>query len=124
MPRTAMRLRRWAATAVLGTLLAGCGTGGPAPDAADGQGAGKGGGARTGTDVRPIEAATRVTDAKGVTVSLEKPPEKIVCLVALCDDMLTELGMTPAATNSGLLAHPEFLGRRRPPRYPWSPAAS
>ncbi|MBZ2406850.1 ABC transporter substrate-binding protein [Streptomyces sp. L06] len=121
MPRTAMRLRRWAATAVLGTLLAGCGTGGPAPDAAGGGGAGKGGGARTGTDVRPIEAATRVTDAQGVTVSLEKPPEKIVCLVALCDDMLTELGMTPAATNSALLAHPKFLGKEKAAAIPVVP---
>ncbi|OWA02498.1 iron ABC transporter substrate-binding protein [Streptomyces sp. CS227] len=121
MPRTAMRLCRWAATAVLGTLLAGCGTGSPAPDAADGGGAGKGGGARTVTDVRPIEAATRVTDAQGVTVSLEKPPEKIVCLVALCDDMLTELGMTPAATNSGLLAHPKFLGKEKAAAIPVVP---
>ncbi|MFJ8253839.1 ABC transporter substrate-binding protein [Streptomyces sp. NPDC094466] len=111
MPRTALRVRRWAAIAVLGGLLAGCGTGeadtgGPA--AAPG-----GAGARTSTDVRPIEAATRITDAKGVTVSLPKPPERIVCLVALCDDILVELGMTPTATNSQVLAHPKFLGREK-----------
>ncbi|GGY53680.1 ABC transporter substrate-binding protein [Streptomyces anulatus] len=119
MPRTALRVRRWAAIAVLGGLLAGCGTGeadtgGPAaaPGSAD---------ARTGTDVRPIEAATRITDAKGVTVSLPKPPEKIVCLVALCDDILVELGMTPTATNSQVLAHPKFLGEKKAAEIPVVP---
>ncbi|UPT46304.1 ABC transporter substrate-binding protein [Streptomyces anulatus] len=119
MPRTALRVRRWAAIAVLGGLLAGCGTGdadtgGPAvaPGSA---------GARTSTDVRPIEAATRITDAKGVTVSLPKPPGKIVCLVALCDDILVELGMTPTATNSQVLAHPKFLGERKAAQIPVVP---
>lgn len=119
MPRTALRARRWAAIAVLGGLLAGCGTGeagtgGPAvaPGSA---------GARTSTDVRPIEAANRITDAKGVTVSLPKPPEKIVCLVALCDDILVELGMTPTATNSQVLAHPKFLGEKRAAEIPVVP---
>ncbi|MEU4029852.1 ABC transporter substrate-binding protein [Streptomyces anulatus] len=119
MPRTALRVRRWAAIAVLGGLLAGCGTGeadtgGPAvaPGSA---------GARTSTDVRPIEAATRITDAKGVTVSLPKPPEKIVCLVALCDDILVELGMTPTATNSQVLAHPKFLGGKKAAEIPVVP---
>ena len=119
MPRTALRVRRWAAIAVLGGLLAGCGTGeadtgGPAvaPGSA---------GARTSTDVRPIEAATRITDAKGVTVSLPKPPEKIVCLVALCDDILVELGLTPTATNSQVLAHPEFLGKEKAAKIPVVP---
>ncbi|MFD8406301.1 ABC transporter substrate-binding protein [Streptomyces anulatus] len=120
MPRTALRVRRWAAIAVLGGLLAGCGTGesdtgGPAvaPGGADA--------ARTSTDVRPIEAATRITDAKGVTVSLPKPPEKIVCLVALCDDILVELGMTPTATNSQVLAHPKFLGGEKAAEIPVVP---
>ncbi|KQX30636.1 iron ABC transporter substrate-binding protein [Streptomyces sp. Root63] len=119
MPRTALRVRRWAAIAVLGGLLAGCGTGeadtgGPAaaPGSAD---------TRTGTDVRPIEAATRITDAQGVTVSLPKPPEKIVCLVALCDDILVELGMTPTATNSQVLAHPKFLGEKKAAEIPVVP---
>ncbi|MFF7035810.1 MULTISPECIES: ABC transporter substrate-binding protein [Streptomyces griseus group] len=118
MPRTALRVRRWAAIAVLGGLLAGCGTesadtGKPAAAA--------GAGARTSTEVRPIEAATRITDAKGVTVSLPKPPEKIVCLVALCDDILVELGMTPTATNSQVLAHPEFLGEAKAAEVPVVP---
>ncbi|WP_426499548.1 ABC transporter substrate-binding protein [Streptomyces sp. D54] len=119
MPRTALRVRRWAAIAVLGGLLAGCGTG--EADTGGSAAAPGGAGARTSTDVRPIEAATRITDAKGVTVSLPKPPEKIVCLVALCDDILVELGMTPTATNSQVLAHPKFLGEKRAAEIPVVP---
>lgn len=119
MPRTALRVRRWAAIAVLGGLLAGCGTtggesGSPAEPAA-------GAGPRTSTEVQPIKAASEITDAKGVTVSLDKPPQKIVCLVALCDDMLVELGMTPTATNSAVLAHPEFLGKEKAAKVPVVP---
>ncbi|MFE2979340.1 ABC transporter substrate-binding protein [Streptomyces sp. NPDC059258] len=120
MPRTALRVRRWAAIAVLGGLLAGCGTENADPDPGAAAAA-AGAGARTGTEVRPIEAATRITDAKGVTVSLPKPPEKIVCLVALCDDILVELGMTPTATNSQVLAHPEFLGKEKAAKIPAVP---
>lgn len=118
MPRTALRVRRWAAIAVLGGLLAGCGTG---PSDAGSGAAGPAAGPRTSTDVQPIEAATRITDAKGVTVSLERPPQKIVCLVALCDDILVELGMTPTATNSAVLAHPEFLGKEKAAKVPLVP---
>ncbi|MEU5327161.1 ABC transporter substrate-binding protein [Streptomyces parvus] len=120
MPRTALRVRRWAAIAVLGGLLAGCGTENADPDPRE-PAAAAGAGARTSTEVRPIEAATRITDAKGVTVSLPKPPEKIVCLVALCDDILVELGVTPTATNSQVLAHPKFLGREKAAKIPVVP---
>ncbi|NEE46821.1 ABC transporter substrate-binding protein, partial [Streptomyces sp. SID8455] len=68
-----------------------------------------------------IGAATRITDTKGVTVSLEKPPQKIVCLVALCDDILVELGMTPTATNSAVLASPGFLGKEKAAKVPLVP---
>ncbi|MFK0185009.1 ABC transporter substrate-binding protein [Streptomyces rubiginosohelvolus] len=120
MPRTALRVRRWAAIAVLGGLLAGCGTENADPGPG-GPAAAAGAGSRTSTEVRPIEAATRITDAKGVQVSLPKPPEKIVCLVALCDDILVELGMTPTATNSQVLAHPEFLGKEKVAKIPVVP---
>ncbi|MCS0635425.1 ABC transporter substrate-binding protein [Streptomyces sp. LP05-1] len=109
-------VRRWTAAAVLGTLLTGCGATATEDTAASGQE-----GPRTTTSVRPITAARRITDARGVTVATERPPRRIVCLVALCDDMLTELGMTPAATNSRLLAHPKFLGRARADRIPAIP---
>ncbi|MCL7377632.1 ABC transporter substrate-binding protein [Streptomyces sp. 35G-GA-8] len=120
MPRTLLRARRWVATAVLGGLLVGCGSGAPGGDDSAGK-AEKSDTARTSVDVRPIERATKITDAKGVTVSLAKPPEKVVCLVALCDDMLVELGMTPAATNSALPAHPKFLGKEKAARIPVVP---
>ncbi|MFJ6608828.1 ABC transporter substrate-binding protein [Streptomyces sp. NPDC091289] len=120
MPRTALRVRRWAAIAVLGGLLAGCGTEETGTGGTAGA-PGGGAGSRTTTEVRPIEAATRITDAKGVTVSLPKPPEKIVCLVALCDDILVELGMTPTATNSQVLAHPKLLGEKKAAEIPVVP---
>nr|WP_234342300.1 ABC transporter substrate-binding protein [Streptomyces leeuwenhoekii] len=69
--------------------------------------------ARTEVTVEPIKAAKELTDTNGVKVSLKKQPERIVCLFALCDDILTELGIVPAATNSTLLAHPDFLGEAK-----------
>ncbi|MFI0987026.1 ABC transporter substrate-binding protein [Streptomyces exfoliatus] len=94
--------------AVVGSVLVGCGsTGGePANDKARPT-------AKTEVTVEPIKAATELTDVKGVKVSLAKAPERIVCLFALCDDILTELGIVPAATNGALLAHPAFLGEAK-----------
>ncbi|MEU2182713.1 ABC transporter substrate-binding protein [Streptomyces thermolilacinus] len=110
-------VRRWAAAAVLGTLIAGCGTTTP-PDA-EPKAADKG--ARTDVSVQPIAAARQITDPKGHTVTTKAPPRRIVCLVALCDDMLAELGLTPTATNSALLAHPKFLGKEKAARVPVVP---
>lgn len=108
-------VRRLVAAALAGTLLAGCGTA-----ANDGDAAGEKGEA---TDIRvaPIAPARTVTDGKGVRITTAKPPERIVCLVALCDDMLVELGLAPVATNSALLAHPRFLGKARAARIPQIP---
>lgn len=117
MSHRALRaVRRWAAAAVMGVLLSGCGaaTGGVEDKPADA-------GPKTEVTVEPITAARKITDAKGVTVATEKPPARVVCLVALCDDMLTELGMKPVATNSGLLAHPRFLGKDAAARIPVVP---
>ncbi|MGA5068666.1 ABC transporter substrate-binding protein [Streptomyces exfoliatus] len=94
--------------AVVGSVLVGCGstTGEPANDKARPT-------AKTDVTVEPIKAATQLTDVKGVKVSLEETPERIVCLFALCDDILTELGIVPTATNGALLAHPAFLGEAK-----------
>lgn len=117
MSRRAMRtLRRWTAAAVMGTLLAGCGT--ATQDAEDKPAAR---GAKIDVRVEPITAARTITDAAGVTVATQAPPKRVVCLVALCDDMLAELGMEPVATNSGLLAHPRFLGKEKAARIPVVP---
>ncbi|MCH0541558.1 ABC transporter substrate-binding protein [Streptomyces sp. MUM 203J] len=115
--RMLTRVRRWAAAAVMGTLLTGCGgtgntvSGDTAPD-----------GARTtGAEVQPLTAAREITDPAGHKVATAAAPRRVVCLVALCDDMLAELGMRPVATNSGLLAHPKFLGRDEAAKIPVVP---
>ncbi|CAM5379539.1 Putative ABC transporter substrate-binding lipoprotein YhfQ [Streptomyces violarus] len=63
--------------------------------------------------MEPIKSTRELTDANGFKVSLKKEPQRIVCLFALCDDILTELGIVPTATNSALLAHPDFLGEEK-----------
>ncbi|MFE9833670.1 ABC transporter substrate-binding protein [Streptomyces sp. NPDC005551] len=98
-------VRSWLTAAVVGSVLVGCGS---TPD--DPTSGKAGPTAKTEVTVEPIKAATELTDANGVKISLEKQPERIVCLFALCDDILTELGIVPTATNSELLAHPGFLG--------------
>jgi iron complex transport system substrate-binding protein len=110
-------VRNWIAAAIAGSVLVGCGSSGEsAPDETAAA-------ARTKTDVtvRPIKATRQLTDAKGVTVSLKKEPRRIVCLFALCDDILTELGIVPTATNSALLAHPAFLGEAKAKKIPVVP---
>ncbi|MBW1596132.1 ABC transporter substrate-binding protein [Streptomyces sp. JJ38] len=104
------RLRVAAAAAALTALLAGCGTSTETDDAASG---GEEKAALTTVDVESITPARKITDSRGVTVATDAEPRRVVCLVALCDDMLVELGMAPVATNNALLAHPEFLGERK-----------
>ncbi|MET9371370.1 ABC transporter substrate-binding protein [Streptomyces griseoflavus] len=101
-------VRSGIAAAAAGLLLAGCGPASeqPASDRARPT-------ERAEVTVQPIKATTELTDTNGVELSLKKQPERIVCLFALCDDILTELGIVPAATNSALLAHPEFLGEAK-----------
>ncbi|MDG9715567.1 ABC transporter substrate-binding protein [Streptomyces sp. DH24] len=89
-------------------VLAGCGT--STEPTGDDRGAA---GAKTDVTVEPIKATRTLTDTGGVKISLKKEPRRIVCLFALCDDILTELGIVPTATNSALLAHPDFLGKNR-----------
>lgn len=110
MSRTSFRsVRRVTAAVLAAAVLVGCSgaagsSGESAPDGGEA--------ASPGPEVtaEPISAAREITDAKGVTVTTEREPERIVCLVGLCDDMLTELGITPVATNNALLYHPDFLG--------------
>ncbi|WP_431986148.1 ABC transporter substrate-binding protein [Streptomyces griseoflavus] len=101
-------VRSGIAAAAAGLLLAGCGPASeePASDRARPT-------ERMEVTVQPIKATTELTDTNGVELSLKKQPERIVCLFALCDDILTELGIVPAATNSALLAHPDFLGEAK-----------
>ncbi|MEU0390258.1 ABC transporter substrate-binding protein [Streptomyces chartreusis] len=100
-------VRSWITAAIVGSTLVGCG--GSAEPAGEETTAAK----KTDVTVEPIKAARELTDTKGVRVAPGKEPERIVCLFALCDDILTELGIVPAATNSVLLAHPDFLGKEK-----------
>ncbi|CAL9280234.1 hypothetical protein SUDANB148_00295 [Streptomyces sp. SudanB148_2056] len=101
-------VRSWLTGAAVGSLLVGCGSSSEEP--ANGKAKPT---VRTEVTVEPIKASTKLTDTNGVTISLKKEPERIVCLFALCDDILTELGIVPTATNSALLAHPDFLGEEK-----------
>lgn len=101
-------VRSWITAALVGSVLAGCGSSSDEPASDEARPA-----ARTEVTVDPIKASTDVTDTNGVKVSVKKEPERIVCLFALCDDILTELGIVPTATNSALLAHPRFLGEEK-----------
>ncbi|MFE5733573.1 ABC transporter substrate-binding protein [Streptomyces sp. NPDC056528] len=111
-------VRTWLTAAVVGSVLAGCGS--PSGGTAD-EKAGPGARAAVAVTVEPIEAATELTDVNGFRIAPGKKPERIVCLFALCDDILTELGIVPTATNSSLLAHPGFLGEERAKEVPVVP---
>ncbi|MER6091359.1 ABC transporter substrate-binding protein [Streptomyces bluensis] len=100
-------VRSWITAAIMGSALVGCGA--SAEPASEETTAAK----KTDVTVEPIKATRELTDANGVKVSLDKEPERVVCLFALCDDILTELGIVPTATNSALLAHPDFLGKEK-----------
>ncbi|MFI8891324.1 ABC transporter substrate-binding protein [Streptomyces paradoxus] len=101
-------VRSWITAALVGSVLAGCGSSSDETASDEARPA-----ARTEVTVDPIKASTDVTDTNGVKVSVKKEPQRIVCLFALCDDILTELGIVPTATNSALLAHPRFLGEKK-----------
>ncbi|MFK0292568.1 ABC transporter substrate-binding protein [Streptomyces sp. NPDC090442] len=111
-------IRRLAVAVVVGSLLGGCGTAADSGSAGD---PGGGPGGRTAVTVEPIKSARTVTDVKGVTVHTPGPPKRVVCLVALCDDMLAELDMRPVASNSRLLAHEKFLGPTEAAKIPVVP---
>ncbi|CAL9357768.1 hypothetical protein SUDANB176_00610 [Streptomyces sp. enrichment culture] len=111
MPRPLSKsVRSRLAVALAGVVLVGCGA------SAEPASREKAAGARTDVTVEPIKATRQLTDANGVEISLPEEPRRIVCLFALCDDILTELGIVPTATNSALLAHEDFLGKERADR--------
>ncbi len=50
------------------------------------------------------------TDWTGTKVTLAARPQRIVCLVALCEDIVFELGIEPVAVNTKFYQNPEFWG--------------
>ncbi|CAL9362944.1 hypothetical protein SUDANB6_00701 [Streptomyces sp. enrichment culture] len=104
-------VRAWIAAATAAAVLTGCGASSePAGERSPAAGG------TTDVTVEPIKATRQLTDANGVSISLPEEPRRIVCLFALCDDILTELGIIPVATNNALLAHPGFLGKEKAAR--------
>lgn len=82
-------------------LVAGCGGTAGSPGSApsdEAEAAGNGG------------QSNEITDVQGRTVTVDGPPERVVCLVSLCEDMLLELDMVPVAVTGELISHPVFLG--------------
>lgn len=77
-----MHRSRFALAALLATVVAGCGSpaASPAVSAAP-------------AEVLPVVTTSTITDVRGTTVTVDAPPERVVCLVSLCEDMLLELGM-------------------------------
>ncbi|QFU88309.1 ABC transporter substrate-binding protein [Amycolatopsis sp. YIM 10] len=93
-----------AAFAALALTLSAC-AGGPA------ESAGAAPPAAVDRAVAPLEPSLRITDPHGRELALTAPPQRIVCLSGLCDDLTTELGIVPAGTsNPRLLGHPVLLG--------------
>ncbi|MFD7654149.1 ABC transporter substrate-binding protein [Actinosynnema sp. NPDC059797] len=86
-----------------GLLLTACGTASPQSE-----------GTTTTSIARaaePLTAALTVTDPHGQQVTVAEPPERIVCLNGLCDDIVVDLGLVPAGTsNPTLITHPALLG--------------
>ncbi|MFC5996334.1 ABC transporter substrate-binding protein [Pseudonocardia hispaniensis] len=63
--------------------------------------------------VAALQPSLSITDPAGTKVSLAAPPTRIVCLSGLCDDIVVELGLTPAGTSTpALLANKALLGER------------
>ncbi|GAA0936424.1 ABC transporter substrate-binding protein [Nonomuraea longicatena] len=101
-------MRRSALFAITGLVLAGCGQAAtpaaeskPRPQTA----------VTTAPTAPAVPTALTVTDPAGKKLTLTKAPERIVCLTGLCDDILVELGLTPAATTTPeLLSRPDYLG--------------
>ena len=50
------------------------------------------------------------TDSTGTTVTLKARPQRIICLFSMCEDILFELGLEPAATSDTFYKLPEFWG--------------
>jgi iron complex transport system substrate-binding protein len=61
-------------------------------------------------DASPTSGDLTVTDATGTEVTLDKPAERVVCLVAQCEDILASLGVKPAAVNDTYGQDPHLWG--------------
>ena len=63
----------------------------------------------------PVSFPLTIADASGVTITLERPPERILCLAPGCVDILVELDILPVAVIFPLMPLaelPQFYGDR------------
>ncbi|WP_169807842.1 ABC transporter substrate-binding protein [Actinomadura hibisca] len=85
-------------------VLAGCGSGEAAAPARSAP-------AAPTASATPVAASLKTTDPAGKSLTLDKAPQRIVCLTGICDDALIELGLRPAATTTPkLISRPDYLG--------------
>lgn len=66
--------------------------------------------ATTPTATSPKTNNISFTDATNTTITLSKQPGRIACLVAICEDILAELGLQPVAVNDTFGQDPHFFG--------------
>src|SRR5215213_9554320 len=66
--------------------------------------------AQLGTYAYKAKTDLTYTDSTGTTVTLPARPQRVVCLVALCEDILYELGIEPVAASDKFYQLPEFWG--------------
>ena len=66
--------------------------------------------AQLGTYAYRAKTDLSFTDSTGTTVTLKARPQRIVCLVSLCEDILYELGLEPVAVSDKFYQLPEFWG--------------
>jgi iron complex transport system substrate-binding protein len=65
------------------------------------------------TPAAPAGDTLTFTDATGASVTLERAPERIVCVTEICVDILADLGLEPVAVApGGVTPLPEFFGER------------
>jgi iron complex transport system substrate-binding protein len=99
------RYARLFAVLMLGPLLAGCrslasNTGSSTPSSL----------AATRTSATAASAPLRYTDATNTTVTLTKPPARIVCLVGICEDILAAIKLPPVAVTDTMSQSPAYFG--------------
>jgi iron complex transport system substrate-binding protein len=63
-----------------------------------------------GTFQSRAKADLSFTDSTGTKVTLAARPQRIVCLFSMCEDILFELGLEPAAASDKFYQLPEFWG--------------
>lgn len=62
------------------------------------------------TSQATVTAALTFTDATNTTITLRKPPMRIVCLVGICEDILAAIKLPPVAVTDTMSQNPAYFG--------------